>query len=168
MDTETHQKLQTIDQELVTPTEGKQPTYENVKGPSNSGETPGVTELDDNQQDISNCQKGTAGNNFQVLFTEESHYKKSTTGMYEDVKAFSPGCTKLRKYRSERKNTTEDGASMKSLDEDLEYCIPEDKEREPYENMKGLKNLPGYQELDIFRREYEDFTTYQKLIKLKA
>jgi hypothetical protein len=80
--------------------------------------------------------------------------------MYEKPKKSSenPGYAELDKNRLQGRN---DGTYQKLVKRDSDYVIPAHKRIESYEDIKMGRNLPGYEELDLSKREVDD---YQKLM----
>ena len=81
--------------------------------------------------------------------------------MYEKPKISpeNPGYAELDKNRLQGRN---DGTYQKLVKRDSDYVIPAHERRESYEDMKMGRNLPGYEALDLSKREADD---YQKLMK---
>jgi hypothetical protein len=81
--------------------------------------------------------------------------------MYEKPKKSSenPGYAELDKKRLQGRN---DGTYQKLVKRDSDYVIPVHERRESYEDIKMGRNLPDYAELDLSKREADD---YQKLMK---
>ena len=73
----------------------------------------------------------------------------------------NPVYTELDVNRVHGRNTMEDGTYQKLVKRDSDYVIPAER-RDTYEDIKMGRNLPGYEELDLSKREADD---YQKLMK---
>jgi hypothetical protein len=71
----------------------------------------------------------------------------------------NPGYAELDKNRLQGRN---DGTYQKLVKRDSDYVIPAHERRESYEDIKMGRNLPDYEELDLSKREADD---YQKLMK---
>ena len=74
----------------------------------------------------------------------------------------NPGYTELDKDRLQGRNRTDDDTYQELVKEDSDYVIPAHERKETYEDIKRGRNLPGYEELDLNKREADD---YQKLVK---
>ena len=112
---------------------GKTSDYEEVGGPSSAHETSGYE---------------TPGQN-----ETYGELKKSPK---------NPGYTELDKNRVHGRNRTDDGTYQKLVKRDSDYVIPAHERRQRYESVKMGRNLPDYTELDLSKREVDD---YQKLVK---
>ena len=73
----------------------------------------------------------------------------------------NPVYTELDVNRVHGRNTMEDGTYQKLVKRDSDYVIPAER-RDTYEDIKMGRNLQGYEELDLSKREADD---YQKLMK---
>ncbi|CAB4033159.1 Hypothetical predicted protein, partial [Paramuricea clavata] len=113
--------------------EGITSDYEEVGGPSSAGKTSGYE---------------TPGQN----------------KMYEEPKKSpeNPGYTELDKNRLQGRNKTDDGTYQKLVKRDSDYVIPAHERGESYGDIEMERNLPDYEELDLSKREADD---YQKLVK---
>ncbi|CAB4038678.1 Hypothetical predicted protein, partial [Paramuricea clavata] len=118
--------------EAISP-EGRTSDYEEVGGPSSARKTSGYE---------------TPGQN--------KIYKKPKKSPE------NPGYTELDKNRRQGRNKTDDGTYQKLVKRDSDYVIPAHERRESYEDIKMGRNLPDYEELDLRKREADD---YQKLVK---
>jgi hypothetical protein len=73
----------------------------------------------------------------------------------------NPVYTELDVNRVHGRNTMEDGTYQKLVKRDSDYVIPAER-RDTNEDIKMGRNLQGYEELDLSKREADD---YQKLMK---
>jgi hypothetical protein len=136
------------------------------KKPKKSPENPGYAELDKNRL------QGRNDGTYQKLVKRDSDYVipaherrgRETPGqnkMYKKPKKSpeNPGYAELDKNRLQGRN---DGTYQKLVKRDSDYVIPAHERRESYEDIKMGRNLPDYEELDLSKREVDD---YQKLMK---
>jgi hypothetical protein len=81
--------------------------------------------------------------------------------MYEKPKSLSenPVYTELDKIRLQGRN---DDTYQKLVKRDSDYAMPAHERGETYEDMTMGRNLPGYEALDLSKRDVDD---YQKLVK---
>jgi hypothetical protein len=93
--------------------------------------------------------------------SEEPHYE-SVGYEVPKISPENPGYTELQD-----RNTTDDGTYQKLLKRDSDYVIPAYERRKSYEDMEMERNLSGYTELDLGKRETEESqrSAYQKLVK---
>ncbi|CAB4030779.1 Hypothetical predicted protein, partial [Paramuricea clavata] len=155
--------------------EGKTLHYEEVDIPSNAvRNTSGYTEYKE-RPFIVNL-KGTRDDggyrallkeNGRHIIPDEPQYETPSVG-YEEPKISpeNPGYTELDKNRLQGRNAMDDDTYQKLLKRDSSYVMPAHENiRESYEDIKMGRNVPDYTDLDLSKREAEDYPAYQELVK---
>jgi hypothetical protein len=96
-----------------------------------------------------------------VIPEKSQHETPDQNETYEEPQ-LSPENPVYTELDAKGRNITEHGTYQKLVKQDSDYVIPAHEIRESYQDMKMGRNLPDYEELDLRKREVDD---YQKLMK---